>query len=136
MRDRNPIVRRPNLHNHVEAAHQRVHDLQFHRHAVQMREAAAEREILERLFLAHELAVVGLRQRDLPELIGAFSQRMVQITHTELVVVTVWAPQSASVNATKGEMSTDEFFRDHAHASPSGRFAAPFNAERNSGVPR
>ena len=48
----------------------------------------------------------------------------------------VEAPQLASVTATRGEMSTNKDFRDHAQASPSGRLTAPSRAEVNSGVPR
>ena len=45
-------------------------------------------------------------------------------------------PQNANVAATSGQMSALLFFRDHAHASPSGRFVAPLIAEESSGCPR
>jgi hypothetical protein len=45
-------------------------------------------------------------------------------------------PHNARVTATNGEMSTLEFLRDHAHASPSGRFTPPSIAAESSGVPR
>src|SRR5207249_3180298 len=44
--------------------------------------------------------------------------------------------QSASVQPTSGEISTPEFLRDQAQASPSGRVAAPLIAPASSGVPR
>jgi hypothetical protein len=43
-------------------------------------------------------------------------------------------PHSASVQATSGEMSTVELFRDQAHASPSGRFFAPRTASPSASV--
>ena len=46
------------------------------------------------------------------------------------------AADNANVDATNGEMSTDEFFRDHAQASPKGRVRAPRTATVNSFEPR
>ena len=45
-------------------------------------------------------------------------------------------PTARACSETSGVMSTLEFFRDHAHASPSGRFAAPFTAVTSSARPQ
>lgn len=45
-------------------------------------------------------------------------------------------PNNANVDATNGVMSIELFFRDHTHASPNGRVAAPFTAAPNTTSPR